>query len=423
MATHQLKLMQPAKPRLGVYLRPGRNDHTTFLKLLAENRGFSGLVLDARHSIRHRALREALIENGIHGVLDPDFMEASTPGGRVLSGLDHLPWSTFAEATPPDLKGRVGTALAESIADAVQEGEFSAVLAPTHFLESADDAFFGADRVVARKLRLALDRRGLVETCVFYPLGMRAEVLRSTTQRTIVVDGLRSVDVDGVWLRLHPFGTSSAGSIALRRYLDVAWDLQRMAIPLVGEHTGTVGLALMAFGGLGGVESGITFGERFDATALTKVKPANGTPFSPPPRVYLHEIGAFADRKVAARIFQNRLLTAALACRDSTCCRGGAPAMLRDPRRHFVIRRLAEVDRIGSVPPAARATVYLHDILQPAALLAVRVARAAPELDTAQRRLEAWHQTLEGIGSTALPEPMAAVGYRLGVSRPKPQSL
>ena len=89
--SRQLKLMQPAKPRLGLYLRPGRNDHTTFLQLLAENRGFSGLVLDARHTNRHRALREALVYNVIHGVLDPAFLEASTPGGRVIAGLADLP--------------------------------------------------------------------------------------------------------------------------------------------------------------------------------------------------------------------------------------------------------------------------------------------------------------------------------------------
>ena len=151
--------------------------------------------------------------------------------------------------------------------------------------------------------------------------------------------------------------------------------------------------------------------------------PPGGKSFSPAPRVYLHEIGAFADRKVAERLLQNRQMLATLACRDATCCRGGASATLRNPRRHFVIRRRAEVERIGAVAPEARATVYLHDILQPAALLAVRVARVAPELSTAQRHLEGWHQTLDAVGTTGLPAPMPALGHRLGVARPKPQSL
>lgn len=420
---HQLKLIQPAKPRLGLYLRPGRNDHTTFLQLLAEDRAVSGLVLDARHLKRHRGLRDALIDNGIHSVLDPDFMELSTPGGAVLFGLSDLPWSHLTGATPTELKGATGLALAESIADIVQEGEFSAVLAPTHYLDGASDAYFGADRVVAAQLRLALDRRGLNECCVFYPLAMPASSLRSPVQRALIADGLRSVDVDAVWLRLHPFGTASSGSIALRRYIDGAWDLQRIDKPLVGERTGTIGLALMAFGAIGGIESGITFGERFDATALLKPRPSNGKSYSPAPRVYLHEIAAFADRKVASRLWQNRQMMAALACRDAACCRGGASATLRDPRRHFVIRRTAEVDRIGQIAPDARATVFLHDVLQPAALLAVRVARAVPELAAAQRHLEGWHQTLDAVGTAGLPTPMPALGHRLGVARHKPQSL
>ena len=271
---HQLRLIQPAKPRLGLYLRPGRNDHTTFLQLLAEDRAVSGLVLDARHLKRHQGMRDALIDNGIHSVLDPDFMELSTPGGAVLAGLADLPWSGFGEDRPSELQGARRTALAESIAAVVEEGEFSAALAPTHYLESAADPYFGSDRAVAASLRAALDRRGLTECCVFYPLAMPAGILRSPVQRAIVADGLRSLEVDAIWLRLHPFGTANSGSIALRRYLDGAWDLQRIGKPLVGEHTGTVGLALMAFGAVGGIESGITFGERFDVSALVKPRPA-----------------------------------------------------------------------------------------------------------------------------------------------------
>lgn len=420
--TRQLKLVQPTKPRLGLYVRPGRNDHTTILQLLAEDRAVSGLVLDARHAGRHRALREALVDNGVHAVLDPNLMEAATPGGRMMAGLTDVPWVAYADTSPEDLKGRAGAALAELIADAVHAGEFSAVLAPTHLIESAGDPYFAADRVVAGYLRRALDRRGLLDCCVFYPLAMPAAALRSSVQRTLLIDGLRSVDVDAVWLRLHPFGTSSAGSISLRRYLDAAWELHAVEKPIVGERTGTVGLALMAYGGIGGIESGVTLGERFDAGALTSPR-ADTKAFSPAPRVYIDGIGAFADRRLAQRVFQNRQLLAALACRDATCCRGGAAATLRDPRRHFLIRRREEVESLGAVAPAARATVYLHDMLQPAALLAVRVARVAPELERAQRRLDGWHQTLDAIGTSGLPVARPALGYRFDVARPKPQSL
>lgn len=420
----QLKLLPPSKPRLGLYLRPGRNDHTVFQQLLAEDRAVSGLVLDARHLDRQRDLRASLIDNGVHAVLDVDFMEMATPGGSVLAGLDNLPWARFALASADELRGQTGRHLAAAIADAVAGGGFSAVLAPTHLLSSAREDHFGADRAVAGYLRHELDRRGLNDRSVFYPLALPTAILRDRTQLALLIEGLRATDVDAVWLRLHPFGTPTAGPIALRHYIESAWQLQRIGQPLVAERTGTVGVALLAFGAVGGIESGITLGERFDAQALTRPRDPAATPFSPPPRVYLHEIGAFLSRRSAATLFENRQMIAALGCRDASCCRGGTDGMLRNPRRHFVLRRTAEVDRIGAVAPDARATVYLHDMLQPAALLAVRAARVSPELLAVQRRLEAWHLTLGAIvRAGSCPVPLAALGQRSGVTSPKPQAM
>jgi len=420
----QLKLLQPTKPRLGLYLRPGRNDHTVFQQLLVEGRAVSGLVLDARHLQRHHVLRETLIDDGVHAVLDPGFMELTTPGGAVLAGLDALPWGRFAPASAADLRGPTGRELAVAIAEFAKSGEFSALLAPTHLLQSASDSNFAADRVVAGYLREELDRRGLAETCIFYPLALPARALRDGTQRALVVEGLRSTAVDAVWLRLHPFGTSTAGPVALRLYIEAAWDLQRIGLPLVGERTGTVGVALMAFGAVGGIEGGVTLGERFDASQWSKPRDPSATPYSRPPRVYLHGIGAFISRPSAEKLFQNRQMVAALACRDGACCRTGSDGMVRNPRRHFVLRRMAEVDRIGAVAPNARSTVYLQDYLRPAALLSVRATRLLPELEVVQLRLEAWHLTLEGIErSGPCPTPIPALGQRSVANRPKPQSL
>jgi hypothetical protein len=421
---HQLKLLQPAKPKLGLYLRPGRNDHTVFQQLLAEDRAVSGLVMDARHLGRHRQLREELALNGVHAVLDPNVMQMSTPGGSVLAGLDELPWTQFGSAGPRELRGKAGRQLATAIAEVVEELGFSAVLAPAHLIEGGSDPMFAADRAVAGHLRRELDRRGLRETCIFYPLALPASALRDQVQRTLLMEGLAATDIDAVWLRVHPFGTTSAGPIALRRYIETAWALQRMGRPLVAEHSGTVGLALMAFGAVGGIESGITLGERFDAQALQRPPDPSTPPFSPAPRVYLHEIGAFVSRASATKLFRSRQMVASLACRDPRCCRTGVEAMVRDPRRHFVLRRIAEVDRIGGTAPEARATVYLHNMLQPAALLAVRAARVLPELEVAQRRLDAWSLTLDAIArSGRLPNPAPALGYRVGVARPVPKSL
>jgi hypothetical protein len=420
----QLTLLTPAKPSLGLYLRPGWNDHTVFIRLLAEDKAVSGLVLDARYQQRHEKLREVLMAGGVHAVLDTDFMQMSTPGGSVLGGLGSLPWRHFASATPTELTGRVGRELASSIADVVVSQGFSAVLAPTHLLRNATDKFFGADRAVAAYLRNELNRRDMTETPIFYPLALPASTLRDSTQRAIVMDGLHGVDLDAVWLRLHPFGTSSAGPLALRHYIEIGWELGRLDLPIVAERTGTVGLALMAFGAAGGIESGITLGERFDARSLSRPPDPNKKPYSHPPQIYLHEMAAFASSDVARKLAGNRQMAAALGCRDPFCCRRGMDGMLADPRRHFVLRRTAEVERIGTVAPEARTSVYTHDILQPAALLSVRASRVAPELSGVQHRLEGWHRALEFLESRGqCPAPVPALGQRLRTARPKPHSV
>lgn len=419
----QLKLLPPSKPSLGLYLRPGRNDHTVFEQLLAEDRAVSGLVLDARHEIRQRRLRETLVDNGVNAVLDTNFMEMSTPGGSVLAGLAELPWRGFADASATELMGGRGQQLAAAVAAFVDDHGFTAVLAPTHLLSSPTDTMFGADRAVATHLRLALDARGLRDATLFYPLALPASPMGGSVHRAVVSSALSSLDIDAVWLRLHPFGTSAAGPIALRRYIEIGWSLGSLGLPIVGERTGTIGLAMMAFGAIGGIESGITLGERFDARALTRPRPVTGDPFSPAPRVYLQEIGAFVTRAVAQTFFENRQMIAATGCRDVSCCRLGVVDMLKNPRRHFVLQRTAEVNRLGATAPAARASVYLREVLQPHALVALRAARVARELEPAQRHLESWNLTLSALEPGVKPVPLPALGARIGSSRPKPHSL
>jgi hypothetical protein len=393
-------------------------------QLLAEDRAVSGLVLDARHFARQSDLRDALIGNGVHAVLDTDFMEASTPGGSVLAGVGSLPWAPIVSATPGALRGAAGRNLAGMIADMVSAGSFSAVLAPTHLLEDAADGWFAADRAVAMALRVELDRRALNDVAIFYPLAIPGAVLRNGSQRAILIEALKSIEIDALWLRIHPFGTTSAGPIALRGYVEASWDLHRVGVPVVAERSGTIGVALMAFGAAGGIESGITLGERFDSRSWAAPRDPNAKPFSPAPRVYLQDIGAFVQRASAGSLFENRQMLAVLACRETACCRRGAIDMIKDPRRHFVLRRIAEVDRVGSAPAEHRPGVYLEDFLRPATDLALRASRVLPELVPAQQRLESWRFTLgaierAGVRSVSLP----ALGQRINISRSKPQSL
>jgi hypothetical protein len=190
---------------------------------------------------------------------------------------------------------------------------------------------------------------------------------------------------------VHSFGTTHSGPLALHRYIDTCRQLHKLHLPLVGERTGTVGLALLAFGAVGGIESGITIGEHFDVRPY--LQPRKGKGFLRPPRVYLPDIGAFLEKNVAATFFDHRGMRGAFAC-QSGCCRRGVSDMLENPRRHFVTRRSREVAELSRAPVNLRPGIYMDAFLRPATDLAVRTTRAEPSLERHRQRLDSWRGTL-----------------------------
>lgn len=211
---------------------------------------------------------------------------------------------------------------------------------------------------------------------------------------------------DGVWLRVHPFGTTSSGPLALRRYIEGCREFQTLGVPLVAEHTGTIGVALLAFGAVGGTESGVTYGERFDVGGLLR-PPPGGSAFSPGPRVYIASLGAFLTREQARAFFENRQMRSLFACQTDGCCRRGASDMDADPKRHFLLRRAGEVNFYSRPPEPVRAGLYLEEFLRPATDLALRAARVDATLEPTRKRLEAWRQTLGAMHAAGLARSSA----------------
>ena len=113
---------------------------------------------------------------------------------------------------------------------------------------------------------------------------------------------------------------------------------------------------------------------------------------------------------------------AALACRDATCCRGGSSGTLRDPRRHFVIRRQAEVDRMASSPRCSRVRVFARCPAAGGTACGSAWPGSRPNSREPNAVLKVG-RTLDAIGTAGLPTPLPALGYRVDVARPKPQSL
>ncbi len=412
------RALRPVPPQLAAYVRPGRNDHTVLLQLLSEQipRGMKGIVCDATLSSRHRELWPELRSHHLETVLDTRAMELAI-NARFEFLAPKLPWAGEKLHTPDVLKGEKGEILLASIVSFIAHSPISAVLAPTHFISSADDPWFDVDRTLLGRFRVLLDRAGMHEIPIYYPLGMPSAVFRNDVQRQRIVQGLLQVPADAIWLRISPFGSSTSGSLTLRACIEGSMELQRIGLPIVAERTGTIGLALLAFGVAGGIESGVGLGEHFDVNRW-KRRQTSPSKFSPQPRVYIPEIGAFLQKPAAEKFFENnRRMKVDFGCRGFSCCRKGAADMIRDPRRHFLVRRFAEVARLSELPESLRPQMYMEEVLRPATDRIVRAARAEPSLGSAQKRLEKWRYTLGSILAKKTPLSFAKVpeGSRLEV--------
>ena len=397
-----LRIVRDPEP-LGSYIRPISRDINVLSELLASGQPIgSGIIVDARPPEKSDDLRQTAKSRGVELVLDPNSVELSTDGGIDRSGMLQLPWSG-GECDTPDSLGRRAEAVVESIAATAVTMSVDAVLAPAHFLESLPSRWLDLDIQLAEALRRALDEdpRGR-KIRIYYPLVSNLGVLSRGPILARIRDELQRLRqdevIDAIWLRMHAFGSTSSGRLNLRRYADVSRRLHPVGVPIIGERTGTVGLALMSLGCIAGIESGVTHGERCDIRALQREpRPGQGG-FAPAPRVYLPAIGAFLNREPARQFFSAPGIKNWFAC-QRPCCRRGFLDMLADPRRHFLITRASEVRELAAVPAEVRPEHYLTTWLRPASDRVIRASRVLPELAKQRRRLDDWRETLSDVRS------------------------
>lgn len=402
------RLLRPAPSPLGFYFRPGRNDHKAILQVLSEgDSAMSGVVFDPRLGDRQRELLTEVRRQNFEAVLDPLSLELSAPG-IFDERLSTLPWASPDPHRPSDLKGRTGEAFVDALANFVAKHGFKSVLAPAHYLADSSDAWFEIDRYLTRSLRQRLDAAGLHSVPIYYPLSVSGSAMRGGADRQALIMALQSVPIDAIWLRVHPFGAGNSGPVALRGYIEACRDLQRLNVPLIAERTGSLGMALLAFGAASGLEEGVTLGGDFEVTRLLRPRKA-GKGFLQPPRVYIPALGAFLTQKQARNFFDVRQMKAAFGCRDERCCRRGSSDMLNDPRRHYLITRMKEVSRLSRVPGSHRAAQYLDDFLRPATDLALLAVRVEPALKPVQKRLESWRLVLSAFARSQPPKTFPAV--------------
>lgn len=399
-STPSLRIVRDAGEPLGLFFRVGKNDHTVLKQLLSENRvGMLGAVFDPCHCGCQEELRTEFSQRHLDAILDPALMELATLGGCTPS-RQQLRWASPEPQTPAHFNGQFSGKITNQIAEFVAANGFTAVLAPTHYLtEGMKDPWLQIDKRLVVGLRECLDVNGCKDVAIYYPLAISTKTFTESAQRVAIKAALSGLPIDAIWLRTHPFGSES-GDTALGRYIQCCQDMHGLGVPLVSEKTGVLGLALLAFGAVSGVESGVSSGEKFDYGRIKRPRIPSGK-FGLTPRVYLADLGGFLSRKEAQQFFQHRGLRQ-FACRDSQCCQRGVESMTgAGSRRHFAFRRMDEVARLSRVTPSLRPHEYIDRILQPAT---DNIGRALahqelPEslkkkLEKSRRKQDGWRATL-----------------------------
>lgn len=412
------RLIRAVPPQLGTYLRPNRVDHKSLLAFLADGTpsGLEGLVFDPALDSIHAELRDEARERRIEAVLDTRAMELALEGGYV-GARRALPWAADHMHRREDLRGTAGRDCIKRIVEWAQSRNFSSILAPTHYLaEGAADAWFHIDRDLTVALRETLDSAGLSHVPIYYPFAIKGEAFFDKAQREQFRLGLSSLPIDAIWLRVQPFGTRSGGNV-VRKYIRACAELHSSALPLVAEKSGTTGLALLAFGAVGGIESGVTIGEHFDANSLIAHR-EGGKAFTPQARIYIAALQTFLSRKQAYPFFENRMIRTYFACKES-CCPRGSDDMQADPKRHFLRRRTGEISRLSALPETLRASRYMEEILRPATDQMAKAVKIEPQLDKTRERLAVLRSVLGTILEDAQPLSFSAVpeGKRIQTRR------
>jgi hypothetical protein len=407
---------QQSSKSSGLYFRVMKNDHNHLSKVLSEDHsGFSGLVFDARYAAWHAELRQEIKQRRTDAILDTRALELALPGSGK-SSLEKLKWAGEHARSAVRLNGPEGGTFVTRIAEFAVEHGFTSILSPNHFLASANSEWLHTDASLVEQLRVVLDQVGGKSIKIHYSLCTNTQVLFDPQARTDTIAAIEGLPIDSLWLKVHPFG-SDKGHLSLRRYIEAARDLHMLEVPIIGDRLGTIGLPILAFGAVSGIESGIALGERFNISSWLKERKTDAKYFYPQPRVYASSIYKLLDAETASNLFNLPLAKAKFGCKDRACCKHGIQDMLRNPAQHFLITRMKEVAEIMAAPKSARAYEFLTHRLKPAAQLTAALAKKDPQFEKHQLKLEGWARSLDKVAAVQEKATISAFSTRPRPSR------
>ena len=280
------RAVRAASEPLGWYLRPSYVDHRAIADAVASGSvGVYGVVFDPIYQARHSELRDLMAERSFDAILDPRTQELGSAGGfnRRLSAL---PWALDRPHRPDDF-GDVGARrVADRMAQFVREKRYSAVLAPTHYIQSASSPWLDVDARLTVLLRQYLDRAGAGNVPIFYSLAVSYDVFRSADERGAILERLADLPIECLWMKIAQSGALTHA--AVRNLVKGAAEFHSLQVPLIGDMMGGWrGLSALAFGAVGGICHGVTQKEAFNGSSLMRPANSGKKGFTWPTRTYV----------------------------------------------------------------------------------------------------------------------------------------
>jgi len=362
--THFPRQVRPISDPLGFYVRPEYRDQRALLEFFASgDAAISGVVFNPTYLAKHGELLEHVIDRRIEAILDTKTAEASTPGGYTEK-LGNLTWGKKRQLTEDDFLGKNGKNLVNTISSFSSNNGFTQVIAPTHYINSAISPWLAIDIKNASELRNQLARTSIRKIALIYSLCIPYSLLRNDVERAMLIEKIKNVSADLLWLRIDNLG-SDATAAKTCNYIKAASDFHSLGIPVIADQIGgTPGLALLAFGAVGGLSHGITLRERFSASHWHKEKKGEGR--IPPRKIYVPELDLMMDAKQAGKLLEEKpRLRSLFGCSDKKCCPRGVVDTINNPVRHFLYQRARQIGTLDNIPETLRPSNYLNKILAP----------------------------------------------------------
>jgi hypothetical protein len=386
-----IHILRPQNPPVAGFLRVGHTGHRKLLDLQAAGRlPFRRIVFDAAHWDEQIELAKSLKNSGCEIVIDPNFAEMATVGRFGSSSIQKLPWANLDRPwRPEDFASRRNRDVAKAIAEFAAKAGVDAVLAPTHLLEKAADAWRSNDLRLCEALRYELDQSNGSDIAIDYQVITTTALLKDGAERAPLMADLKSMPIENIWVRASGFGATATGA-GTRHFVEAIRGFHELERPLIVDMAGGfAALGSVAFGAVAGLSHGVGQKETFKAADWRK-PPSGGGGASA--RAYVHELDRYFKEDQLQAIFDAKGGRSRFGCNDTNCCPHGGEDMIENSHAHFLTQRHRQLEDLSGVPETRRAEHFLLRHLDPA----LRSARHAARLKIADE------QVMTAIGDAKL---------------------